>query len=98
MRIKSKLLILLLMVGVMQTGWCFTPLGPFKPWQVPRIGYRLPGQIGGPMLAIEAYRWNVPVITYAFDSTFVRYFGTNGINAVRDAIKMFQDLPPVDSI
>src|SRR4051795_3193050 len=50
------------------------------------------------MLAFEAYRWNVPVITYAFDSTFIRYFGTNGMAEVEKSIKLLQDLPPVDQI
>jgi hypothetical protein len=58
------------------------------------IGYGLGGDIGGPMLPSEAYRWNVPVLTYAYDLTFLQYFGTNGVNAVEEAIAILNALPP----
>jgi hypothetical protein len=98
MRLKFKILLPLFLLGMVHSSFGFAMLGPFKTWQVPILGYRIGGQIGGPMTPLEFYRWNVPVITYAFDSSFVRYFGTNGINEVEKAIKIFQDLPPVDQI
>lgn len=98
MRLKTKIFFLLLMSVYLHTGQAFTPLGPFKDWQTAALGYRYQGQIGGPMIPFEAYRWNVPVITYAFDSTFIRYFGTNGMYEVERAIKLLQDVPPVDQI
>jgi len=91
----------------------FSLLGRFKdaangapiPWQGPGfggqpqgLGYELLGDAGGPMSALEGYRWNVPVITYAFDSTFLRYFGTNGVNAVEEAIAILNALPPASSM
>jgi hypothetical protein len=98
MRLKFKVLLPLFLLGMVHTSLGFALLGPFKTWQVAQLGYQINGQIGGPMTPLEFYRWNVPVITYAFDSSFIRYFGTNGINEVEKAIKIIQDLPPVDQI
>jgi hypothetical protein len=77
-------------------GMAFSLLGPSgeqgnaaKDWQVERIGYNLTGDIGGPMQLIEAYRWTVPTITYAFDSAFINYFGTNGMAAIDRAMLFF---------
>jgi hypothetical protein len=87
----------------------FSLLGPFKAggnytadnsWQAapfagrPQgLGYNLATDIGGPMLPTEAYRWNVPIITYAFDTTFLQYFGPNGVIEVEKAIAILNDLP-----
>ena len=46
----------------------------------------------------EEYRWNIPVITYAFDPTFIDYFGLTGISEVESAIKIMNDLPPTSSM
>jgi hypothetical protein len=46
----------------------------------------------------EEYRWNVPVVTYAFDQSFLDYFGSNGVAAVEQAIGVINDLPPASSI
>ena len=86
----------------------FALLGPFKnrannapdPWQGKPyagrpggLGYELYGDIGGPMFINEAYRWNVPVIYYGFDKSFVDYFGQPGIDAVEQAIAILNALP-----
>lgn len=88
----------------------FALLGPFKnrannapdPWQgkpyaghAGGLGYELSGDIGGPMFINEAYRWNIPVIYYGFDRSFVDYFGQPGIEAVEQAIAILNALPPV---
>jgi len=62
------------------------------------LGYNIPGSIGGPMYAHEAYRWNIPTITYAFDFTFLRYFGPEGVNAVEQAIAILNALPPASQM
>jgi hypothetical protein len=46
----------------------------------------------------EEYRWNVPVVTYAFDQSFLEYFGSNGVAAVEQAIGVVNELPPASSI
>lgn len=87
------------------TVHAFTPIGPFAitdgaVWQVERIGYQLPGDIGGPMNAAagEEYRWNTKMIVYAYDAPFFDFFGTRGMEEVEKAIKIFNDLPAASAI
>jgi hypothetical protein len=76
----------------------FSLLGPYSSWQVPGIGYNRAGDIGGPMGLGEGFRWNVPVITYAFDKSFIDYFGPDGVHAVDAAMKQFTDLASATKI
>jgi hypothetical protein len=84
----------------------FSLLGPFMPWMTTTNGFGPPettiadpfGDIGGPMDIGDGYRWNVPVITYGFDKSFLDYFGSNGVTAVEDAIQILNDLPPASSV
>ncbi len=76
----------------------FSLLGPFAPWMGPQVGMALPDDIGGPMNLGEEYRWNVPVLTYAFDQSFLEYFGSNGVAAVESAIEILNDLPPASLV
>ena len=62
------------------------------PWQVGNIGYNLPYDIGGPKNLGEEFRWNTPLIYYAFDQNFLDYFGTNGVAAVEQAIAILNGL------
>lgn len=107
-RLLRGMLCIAMLASMVQIAGAFSLIGPFKdarfdvePWQdlgyggQPRgLGYRLQGDIGGPMFPFEAYRWNIPVITYAYDFTFLRYFGTNGVAAVEEAIAILNALPP----
>ena len=66
-------------------------------------GFRLPGDVGGPMNLGEEYRWNVPALTYAIeggasDESFLDYFGSNGVWAVDQAISILNNLPPASQI
>jgi hypothetical protein len=83
--------------GAMQVKG-FSLLGPYAPWMDRSIGYHLPGDIGGPMNIGEGYRWNVPVLTYAFDQSFLDYFGSNGVAQVEAAIQVLNDLPPASQV
>ncbi len=76
----------------------FSLLGPFEPWMEYTNGVRQVGDIGGPMCISNEYRWNVPVVTYGFDKSFLDYFGTNGVAAVESAIQTLNDLPPASQI
>ena len=76
----------------------FALLGPFEPWMDVTNSLRLPGDIGGALDITEEYRWNVPVVTYGFDQTFLDYFGSNGLAAVEQAIQILNDLPPASSL
>src|SRR5712692_2869756 len=97
-RLTTKFVVLLLVLGAARVGMAFSLLGPFKAYQVQGIGYALPGDIGGPMTLGEGYRWNLPTITYAYDQSFIDYFGSNGIVAVDAAVKILNDLPPFSQI
>jgi len=72
----------------------FSLLGPYASWMDEAKSFRQPGlDIGGPMNLDEGYRWNVPVLTYGFDASFLEYFGSNGVAAVEGAIDVFNNLP-----
>ncbi len=76
----------------------FSLLGPCDDWMDVQKGFNLPGDIGGPMNIGEGYRWNIPVVTYGFDHSFLNYFGSNGVAAVESAIALLNALPPASSI
>ena len=76
----------------------FALFGPFATWQSFELGYQFGGDQGGPMNINEGYRYTVPILTYGFDSTFLNFFGTNGVKAVEEAIAMFNALPPADAM
>ena len=76
----------------------FSLLGPFQPWMEYTNGLRQPGDIGGPMGITNGYRWNVPVVTYGFDQSFLDFFGSNGVAAVESAIQILNNLPPASQI
>jgi len=72
----------------------FSLLGPFEEWQTPALGYNpLGNEVGAPKNLGEEYRWNVPVITYGFDESFMDYFGVLGVAAVDDAFFYLNALP-----
>ena len=77
----------------------FSLLGQIQAWQVEGLGYDLAGDIGGPLRPNDGgYRWNLREITYAFDQSFINYFGSEGMRAVNQAMKVFNDLPPMTQI
>jgi hypothetical protein len=53
--------------------------------------FNFPDPMGRPTPVKEFYRWNYPELTYAFDSTFIRYFGHNGMAAVSNAFSVLND-------
>lgn len=98
LRSIKKIFVLGLLTGLAPAAMAFSLGGPPKGYQVQGIGYMLPGDIVAPMGLNEAYRWNVPLVTYAFDRSFILYFGTNGMNAVDEAFKILNALPPVGAM
>ena len=98
MHLIRRFLLVLLVMGVARSTQAFSLLGQFKTWQVTPIGYQLPGDIGGPQPFNEGYRWNVPTIYYAYDASFISYFGKPGMAAVDAAIQVFNELPSFTSI
>ena len=45
----------------------------------------------------EEYRWNTPVLYYAYDQSFLDYFGSNGVVAVDAAVAIMNSLSNVSS-
>lgn len=100
MRFFRPLLALILSLACVRDCEAFSLLGQYKSWQTADVGYAVPGsgEIGGPVLPSEGYRWNTPTVFYAYDRSFVEYFGAKGIAAVEAAIKMINDLPSGESM
>lgn len=78
--------------------FCFALLGPYEDWMQYSNAFRFPNDIGGPMALDSEYRWNVPVITYGFDQSFMDFFGTEGKASVEAAIATLNSLPPASQI
>ena len=79
----------------------FSLLGPFAAYQATAIGYNLSiigVETGGPMNLSEEYRWNVPTLNYAFDSSFLNYFGQDGVTAVTEAMTILNAIPGASSM
>src|SRR6266542_5433782 len=87
----------LLSVVLAITATCaraFSLLGPYASWMDEAKSFRQPSRdIGGPMNFGEGYRWNVPVVTYGFDASFLEYFGSNGVVEVERSINVLNNLP-----
>ena len=70
----------------------FSLLGPYASWMDEAKSFRQPGgDIGGPMNIDEGYRWNVPVVTYGFDASFlecVRFSKVPWSNATEDVLDL----------
>jgi hypothetical protein len=94
-------LTLALLSGSLHSARAFSLLGIWDTWQTAALGYRktIGGvDIGGPMNLSDGYRWNVPVITYAFDESFVHYFGLRGMQEVEKAIQILNNLPAISAM
>jgi len=92
-----RILLLLALVGGLPRAQAFALLGALDTWMTEEIGYNL-ADPGGPMNLGEEYRWNMPIITYGFDESFLNYFGQRGVEEVEKAIKILNDLPPVSKM
>jgi hypothetical protein len=100
LRLLQRIASALMIVGAVNSASAFSMLGPYDAaYQVPGIGYNpFNGDIGGPMNLAEGYRWNIQIITYGFDPSFMHYFGAQGSNEVVKAITIFNNLPPVSKM
>jgi hypothetical protein len=54
-------------------------------------------ELGGTKNIGEGSRLNVPIITYAYDSTFLSYFGAQGETAIDSAFAVLNGLPTASS-
>jgi len=97
-RLSSILIAVMLVASSATPTRAFSLLGIWDTWQTSALGYQLGEDIGGPMGLTEGYRWNVPVITYAFDRSFLLYFGQRGVEEVEKAMAILNALPPASSL
>lgn len=93
-----RLLITLLILACSDRCFGFSLLGPFLPWQTESLGYNYGEELGGPQDLGDEYRWNVPIITYAFDQSFLDFFRDPGVVAVEQALAVFNALDPASQI
>jgi hypothetical protein len=104
-----QILVLLAFTLAMRPASAFSLGGPLgdqpggEAWQDVRIGYSidatsLNSALMSPKNLTHEYRRNVPVLYYGFDSTFINYFGTNGIAAVESAMAIMNSLPNLDTL
>lgn len=79
----------LLLASGLQTSWAYSLGGPIAnggdSWQNVVIGYGEGGDLNAPKNYGEEYRRNVPVVYYAFDATFLDYFGADGATNIDGA-------------
>src|SRR5262245_48700212 len=63
------------------------------------IGFNIGGgESGVPKDFPAEYRRNTPVMYYSFDESFWRYFNTNGVAAVDQAMAMFNSVGKVSAL
>lgn len=98
MRLIFKFTLVLFLAAAIRPASAFSLLGPFTPGMTAQLSYQDGASIGGPMNIGEGYRWNTPVITYAFDNSFLNYFGPKGVAAVESAIQILNDLPTASAL
>ena len=94
-----KLTLCLLTAFCVAKASAFSLLGPFESWQTAGIGYNpRGGELGGPHALGDEFRWVDGQITYGFDSSFVNYFGTEGIKQINAAMQIINSLPALSTI
>jgi hypothetical protein len=76
----------------------FSLRGPLEPWMTTNLNYGRYGDFGGPMAPGNEYRWNLPVLTYGFDQSFLDFFGERGVQAVEEAVAILNALPPASEM
>ena len=88
------LFVMMLVVFTAPRGYSFALLGPSPAtgqtnpaidWQnSANLDFNIAGiEIGGIVNIGEEYRWVTPEVTYAFDESFLNFFGQEGVPALR---------------
>ena len=71
----------------------FVLICPMDPAELASGGvdFNYTDDLGGPKDLKRFFRWNIPVLTYAFDASFIQYFGLEGRVAVKEAFTIVND-------
>ena len=88
----------LCLVGYVCSPWAapktsaFVMVGPMDPAELASGGIdSITDDLGGPQGSKDFFRWNIPLLTYAFDASFMQYFGLEGRDAVKVAFTSVND-------
>ena len=92
-KLKALLTVAALFVGGSNV-FGFVMIGPVmaaEQQSANGISYNITDDLGGPKDIKNFYRWNKPYLTYSFDTSFVQYFGIDGMEAVNEAFEVIND-------
>ena len=98
----KKLIPIIALAALVLPANAFVLIGPADPggfedtlaWPGAQGGVtsaNMTDDLGTPKELDMFYRWTCPHLTYGFDSSFVQYFGSDGIAAVTDAMNVLND-------
>ena len=92
---KRFLIFLVLLTGLWgpQNARAFVLVGPMNATELASggIDFNYTDDLGGPKDLKTFFRWNIPLLTYAFDASFMQYFGLEGREAVKEAFTAVND-------
>ena len=93
---KSVKYLLCLAIGLLlpvQKSNAFVLLGQMDAAEFASGGvdFNYTDDLGGPKDLKRFFRWNIPMLTYSFDASFMQYFGLEGRDAVIDAFRVVND-------
>mgnify|MGYP002029262548 CR=1 FL=1 len=92
---KKLALLLCCMVGLLaaRKANAFVLIGPMDANATAQGGvdFNYTDDLGGPKDLKRFFRWNIPMLTYAFDASFMQYFGLEGRDAVKEAVEVAAD-------
>jgi hypothetical protein len=92
---KKLAFLLCCMVGLLTAKKtnAFVLIGPMEVSELASSGvdFNYTDDLGGPKDLKRFFRWNIPMLTYAFDASFMQYFGLEGREAVKEAFTAVND-------
>ncbi|MDG1831834.1 MAG: hypothetical protein P8J63_01280, partial [Verrucomicrobiota bacterium] len=92
---KKLVFVLCCVTGLLGTpsARAFVMIGPMDVAEVSSggIDFNYTDDLGGPKDLKTFFRWNTPMLTYAFDASFMQYFGLEGREAVKEAFTIVND-------
>ena len=100
----QRILGAILALVVVTQASAFSTFGPLEAFQTTTLDYGTRYyygndiELGGPKNFGQGSRLNVPIITYAYDYTFLSYFGAKGVAAVDAAMNEMNSLPAATAV
>ena len=98
MRFLRRIVLLLFLPAGLQMAQAFVMIGPMATNRLTTtnagptaINLNYTDDLGGPKERKSFYRWNMPSLTYAFDASFINYFGLEGRSAINEAMGVIND-------